>query len=107
MIALLQNPHKSLQMPTIAAALPVLENQYQNMTIFVVSALMRVNDQGIKAPRPVAGFCATGRQSELLDLDVQRLDAVGDLARRHPEDAGGLGLDPAGLLQRSDDAFLF
>ena len=46
-------------------------------------------------------------RSELLDLDVQRLDAVGDLARGHAEDAGGLGLDPAGLLQRGDDAFLF
>ena len=37
-------------------------------------------------------------RSELLDLDVQRLDAVGDLARGHAEDAGGFGLDPAGLL---------
>ena len=44
---------------------------------------------------------------KLLDLDIQRLDAVGDLARGHAEDAGGLGLNPAGLLQRGDDALLF
>jgi hypothetical protein len=37
-----------------------------------------------------------------LDLDVQRLDMVGDLARGHAENAGGLG-----PLQRGDDAFLF
>jgi hypothetical protein len=60
-IALLQKPHKSLQRPTIEAALPVLEIQYQNMTIFCGFALMPVNDPWIKAPRPVAWLAATGR----------------------------------------------
>ena len=45
--------------------------------------------------------------SELLDLDVQGLDPVGDLARGHAEDAGGFGLHPAGLFQGGDDEFLF
>jgi len=46
-------------------------------------------------------------KSELLDLDIQCLNPVGDLAWGHAEDAGGLGLDPAGLFQRGDDPFLF
>ena len=44
---------------------------------------------------------------ELLDLNIQRLYAIRDLAWGHAEDAGCLGLDPAGLLERGDDAFAF
>ena len=40
----------------------------------------------------------------LPDFDVQRQDAVGDLAWSHPEQAGSAGLDPAGLFERGDDA---
>jgi hypothetical protein len=40
-------------------------------------------------------------------LDVQGLDAVGDLARRHAQQPCRLGLHPAGLLQRGDDALAF
>ena len=43
----------------------------------------------------------------LLHLYVQGLNAISDLTRRHTEQARGLGLHPADLFQRSDDALAF
>ena len=56
------------------------------------------------ANAPELRLAARPRRSELFDLDVQGLDAVGDLPRGHAEQARGAGLDPAGFLQRADDA---
>jgi len=43
--------------------------------------------------------------SELLDLDIQRLNPVGDLPGGHVQDAGRLGLHPTGLFQGRNHPF--
>src|SRR5690606_6082179 len=61
-----------------------------------------LNCGGEMVPR-AAGICRT-RASDLPHLALQDLDPIGDLPRRHVEQARGLGLHPAGLLEGGDDA---
>ena len=62
------------------------------------------------AQLPAGCTCLVRRHEarlELLDLDVQDLDPVSDLPRRHAQQTRCLGLYPAGLLQRGDDPLFF
>ena len=52
---------------------------------------------------PVTGI-AHGGSLDLLDFDVERQDAVGNLARGHAEQTSGASLDPTGVFERGDDA---
>ena len=64
-------------------------------------------DGGRRLRRHAGLVLGAPRGSELADLDVERLDPIGNLPRCHVEQARGLGLDPAGLFQGGDDALAF
>ncbi len=64
----------------------------------VGSAVVETDDLGLRF-----GF-AHGGSLDLLDFDVERQDAVGNLARGHAEQTSGASLDPTGVFERGDDA---
>lgn len=66
----------------------------------------RLQPETPRVQRP-PGSAGKSGVSELLHLNIQDLNPIGNLPGRHPQNPRGLGLHPARLLQGGDDPFPF